>query len=113
MRSMQMSKTKPLGLDPPVYPPIGEDKARTWLQDHYPVWHVRLDGILTIANPMALWLWGLIRLSDNTLHIQALFNINVFDLFRYNFSRIPVSENYDFFTKKSAFIKRLLHKGEK
>jgi hypothetical protein len=96
-----------------VYPPITEDKAETWLQDHNPVWLWGMDGTLTFTNPLALWLWELIVLTDTKLPIQDLFDINVFDVFKHNFSRIPVGENRDFFTMQSQRIKRLLRTSGK
>lgn len=110
-----MAETQKTTLGWPVYPPVTEKEADQLLQaETIPIWRLGLDGMLVSANPMALWLWNVIRLSERVLSIPDLLNINVFDLFRRSFARIPIefAENRDFFTKKSAVIKRILRESK-
>ena len=109
-----MAETQNTTMGWPDYPPITENDAKILVQEEkIPVWQLGLDGRLICANPMALWLWGLLKLSDTMLYAADLLKINVFDLFRQNFSRIPLelAENRDFLTKKSAIIKRILRES--
>jgi len=106
-----MAEIQKVTMSWPDYPPITEKNAKALLQtEQNPIWHIEPDGELISANPMALWLWGLLSLTDTLFSISDLLNINVFDLYRRNLARIPVElpENRDFLTKQSAMVKRLL-----
>ena len=93
------------------YPLISENEAKIFMQPQTnSIWCLELNGRLISANPMALWLWGLLKLDDTLFSIFDLLNIHLFDIYRQNFSRIPIelAENRDFFTKQAFITKRVV-----
>src|SRR5947209_2432296 len=93
----------------PQYPQMTRDNAAKLLREaKIPVWHLALDTTLTAANPLLLWLWGMIKLPGKVFRIQPLLNKSAFDIFRENLVRITTQSNRDFLTKKSAIAKRIM-----
>lgn len=76
---------------------IGE--AALALRGHYPAWQVRLDGVVTAANLLALWLWGAKEVRNRPVPSDIL-GRNVFDIYAASLGRIPPAKNRDFYTAK-------------
>ena len=88
------------------YPKVKPSLGKAILRDSYPALLLDPQGVITAANLMAFWLWGKLN-EEGNFAPEAVLGTNVFDLFAELFERIPVSENIELYTKKSAVVKRL------
>jgi len=86
----------------PDYPQVKLSEAVDYLNESYPVWLLTPHGIVVGANRLTNWLWQIRQLND-------LLGSNAFAIFRDNLRRMPKHANREFFTKKSAWVKRMSH----
>ncbi|HYT41228.1 MAG TPA: hypothetical protein VEP90_02675 [Methylomirabilota bacterium] len=82
------------------YPVVTLRQLQASLEEPYPVWFLSPRGDVLAINLLAIWLWNASKLND-------LLGVNVFDIYSRNFKRIPKDINHEFFSKKSAVVKRL------
>jgi hypothetical protein len=87
-------------------PKIRHSLGQAALQDPYPAWFVDTRGVIYAANLMAFWLWDTLRPGE-PMRPDALLGNSIFNVLADNIGRIPVDENVEFFTKRSAIVKRL------
>jgi len=88
------------------YPKVRQSLGKAALRETYPAWLLDPQGIIMAGNLMAFWLWGMLD-EDGTYTPESLLGTNAFALLTEMFERIPVDENVEFYTKKSAVVKRL------
>lgn len=87
-------------------PRVRNSLGQAALQDPYPAWFVDTRGVIYAANLMAFWLWDTLRPGE-AIRPDALLGNSIFDVLVDNIERIPVDENIEFFTKRSAIVKSL------
>lgn len=88
------------------YPKVKQSLGKAALRETYPAWLLDPRGIIIAANVMAFWLWGMLD-ENGTYTPESLLGTNAFTLLTKMFERIPVDENVELYTKKSAVVKRL------
>ncbi len=86
-------------------PKIRLSLAQAALHEPYPSWLMDPYGLVRSANLMALWLWGGLKETE-AIQPALLAGRNIFDIQAANFERIPPSRNTEFYTKRSALVKR-------
>lgn len=82
------------------YPIVTLQQLEAHLADPFPVWFLSPRAEIVATNLLSKWLWSTSGLKD-------LLGANAIDVFTSNFRRIPKDKNREFFTKKSAVVKRL------
>ena len=87
------------------YPRVKQSLGIAALSDPYPTLFLNLHGDICGVNPLALWLWGESK-ADEPFYPERLLGIIVFTMAAGQFHRIPVEQNREFYTKRSAFVKR-------
>ncbi|HYL44791.1 MAG TPA: hypothetical protein VEU97_15520 [Ktedonobacteraceae bacterium] len=88
------------------YPKVKQSLGRAALQDSHPALLLDPRGVIRGANLMAFWLFGALR-SGEPINPASLLGMSVFTLMVGNFERIPVELNDEFYTKRSALVKRV------
>ncbi len=88
------------------YPKVKQSLGKAALRDSYPAWWLDPQGVIKAANLMAFWLMGKLN-GEGDFAPETLLGTNGFALLADMFERIPVSENRELYTKKSAVVKRL------
>jgi len=88
------------------YPKVKHSLGQAALQDPYPAWFLDSQVVVRAANLMAFWLWDTIKPGE-PIRPDVLLGRSVFNIFAENFKRIPAEQNNEFYTKKSAVVKRL------
>jgi hypothetical protein len=88
------------------YPKVKHSLGLAALHDPYPAWHMDTRGVIRGANLMAFWLWDALQPGE-PIRPDALLGKSVFQILAHNFARIPVDQNVEFYTKKSAVVKRM------
>src|SRR6266700_1703834 len=86
-------------------PKIRLSLAQAALHEPYPSWLMDPYGFVRSANLMALWLWGGLKEAE-AIQPELLAGRNIFDIQAANFERIPLSRNLEFYTKRSALVRR-------
>ncbi len=87
------------------YPRVKQSLGVAALQDAYPTLFLDLRGDICGVNPLALWLWGALKTGES-FHPERLLGVNAFTIAAKQFHRIPVEQNREFYTKRSALVKR-------
>ena len=87
------------------YPRVKQSLGIAALRDAYPTLFLNLRGDICGVNPLALWLWGAMK-ADEPFHPERLLGVNAFTIAAKQFHRIPVEQNREFYTKRSALVKR-------
>ena len=87
-------------------PKVRQSLGQAALQDPYPACLLDRHGVIYAANLMAFWLWGALRPGE-AIKPDTLLGNSIFNVLVDNFERIPVDQNIEFYTKRSALVKRL------
>src|SRR5947209_5659856 len=87
-------------------PKVRRSLGQAALQDPYPACLVDRHGVIYAANLMAFWLWDTLR-SREPVRPDTLLGNNIFNVLADNMKRIPIDQNIEFYTKRSAMVKRL------
>jgi hypothetical protein len=84
-----------------VRQPLSAEEADQLLASPRPVWRLRLDGTLTRANLLALWIWGA-PLHGQDVVVDDFRGRTVFDVFALNAEsgRLPIDVNRTFWIAK-------------
>jgi hypothetical protein len=88
------------------YPKVKLSLVRAALQDPYPAWFLDSQIVIRGANLMAFWLWDALRPGE-PIRPDALLGKSAFNIFAHNIERIPADLNVEFYTKRSAVVKRI------
>ncbi len=88
------------------YPKVKQSLGRAALQDSYPAMLLDPRGVIQGANLMAFWLFDVLRPGE-PVKPTSLLGMSIFTLLVNNFDRIPVELNNEFYTKRSALVKRV------
>jgi hypothetical protein len=88
------------------YPKVRQSLGRAALQDPYPAWLLDSRGVIHAANLMAFWLWEML-VPGEPVRPDSLLSASIFSLQASHFERIPLDQNGEFYSKRSALVKRL------
>src|SRR5258708_15981735 len=88
------------------YPKVKHSLGQAALQDPYPALFLDSQVVVRAANLMAFWMLDTIKPGE-PIRPDVLLGRSVFNIFAENFKRIPAEQNNEFYTKKSAVVKRL------
>jgi hypothetical protein len=88
------------------YPRVKQSLGRAALHDSHPALLLDSRGVIRGANLMAFWLFGALR-SGEPIKPASLLGVSAFTILSGNFERIPVELNDEFYTKRSALVKRV------
>ncbi len=88
------------------YPKVRRSLGQAALQDPYPACLVDRHGVIYAANLMAFWLWDTLRPGE-PVRPDTLLGNSIFNVLADNIERIPIDQNIEFYTKRSAMVKRL------
>ena len=88
------------------YPKVKLSLGRAALQDPYPAWFFDSRGVIRGANLMAFWLWNALQPGE-PIRPDFLLGKSIFNIFADNIERIPVEQNIEFYSKRSAVVKRM------
>src|SRR2546423_6348417 len=88
------------------YPKVRQSLGQAALQDPYPAWLLDSRGVIHAANLMALWLWEML-VPGEPVRPDSLLSASIFSLQASHFERIPPDQNGEFYSKRSALVKRL------
>ncbi len=87
------------------YPRIKQSLGVAALRDAYPTSFFDMRGNICGINPLALWLVGALKVGE-PFHPELLLGMNAFAVGAQQFHRIPVERNREFYTTRSAIVKR-------
>jgi hypothetical protein len=87
------------------YPRVKQSLGIAALHDAYPTLFLDLRGDICGVNPLALWLWDALK-ADEPFHPERFLGVNVFTIAAQQFHRIPAELNREFYTTRSAIVKR-------
>ena len=87
------------------YPRVKQSLGIAALRDAYPTLFLDLHGNICGVNPLTLWLWGALKAGES-FHPERLLGFNALTMAAQQFHRIPVELNREFYTKRSAVVKR-------
>jgi hypothetical protein len=88
------------------YPKVKQSLGRAALHDSHPALLLDPRGVIRGANLMAFWLFDALQ-SGESIKPASLLGMSVFTVVARNFARIPVELNDEFYTKRSALVKRV------
>jgi hypothetical protein len=88
------------------YPKVKQSLGRAALHDSHPALLLDPRGVIRGANLMAFWLFDALQ-SGEPIKPASLLGMSVFTVVARNFARIPVELNDEFYTKRSALVKRV------
>src|SRR5258708_39511520 len=88
------------------YPRVKQSLGRAALHDYHPAFMIGVRGVIGGANLMGFWLFGALR-SGERIKPASLLGVSAFTILSGNFERIPVELNDEFYTKRSALVKRV------
>ncbi len=87
-------------------PKVRQSLGQAALQDSYPALLADRRGVIYAANLMTFWLWGALRPGE-PIKPDTLLGNSIFNVVADNIERIPIDQNIEFYTKRSATVKRL------
>lgn len=87
------------------YPRVKQSLGIAALRDAYPTLFLDLRGDICGVNPLVSWLWGALK-ADEPFHPERLLGLNALTMAAQQFHRIPIEHNREFYTKRSAVVKR-------
>lgn len=87
------------------YPHVKQSLGIAALRDAYPTLFLDPHGDICGVNPLALWLWNGSK-TDEPFYPERLLGLNALTMVAQQFHRIPVEQNREFYTKRSAIVKR-------
>lgn len=87
------------------YPRVKQSLGIAALRDAYPTLFLNPCGDICGVNPLALWLWGALK-EGEAFHPERILGVNAFTMAAQQFHRIPAELNREFYTKRSAIVKR-------
>lgn len=87
------------------YPRVKQSLGLAALRDAYPTIFLDMRGNIRGVNPLALWLSGALQVGE-PFHPERLLGANAFTMTAQQIPRIPPELNREFYTTRSAIVKR-------
>jgi hypothetical protein len=87
------------------YPRIKQSLGVAALRDAYPTSFLNMRGNICGVNPLSLWLSGALKVGE-PFHPERLLGANAFTMTAQQIHRIPADLNREFYTTRSAIVKR-------
>jgi hypothetical protein len=88
------------------YPKIKQSLAWAALHDTFPALLLDRRGFIRAANLLAFWLCDLLR-PEEPFRPEGLLGVSIFQLQADQIERVPVELNLEFYSKRSALVKRM------